>query len=195
VVNTSNNGDVLFVPDSNTGQNVGIVTHAESSGLASGMNYNLHTVTPDGPEPLYGYSAASYSNGAARQIAFTLYDNGVGYIHSFDATFSSAPTFNRILTGTPATGANTLTTGSGDTDYYAIVGGQICFNAVSPPSFPYNCNGSASAIASAGDNTYLALVNGSNLIIYDVAIYPAATFTYNSQAAAQIGAVPAVYTR
>ena len=39
VVNTPINGDVLFIPDSVGGGNVGIVTHAGTFGSEAGMNF------------------------------------------------------------------------------------------------------------------------------------------------------------
>jgi hypothetical protein len=196
VVNTPLNGDVLFIPDSTGGGNVGIVTHAGTFGAELGLNFDLHLVTPDGPDPLFGYSTASYVNGSARVITFTLNDNGLGQIHSFDANFVSIPVFNRSGLGGFVPSPNTLTTGNGDSNAFVNdAGNGICFPTIgNPVGFPFSCDASeqVTTIGTAGDNTYLAAVTTSGFLRLLSAPPP---LIVNAQVSIVAGAIPAFYTR
>lgn len=206
VVNTSNNGDVLLIPNSNNSgvTPIGIVTHAENAGTSVGFNFDIHTVTPDGPDPLPSYSTASYSNGSTRILSFMLNDNGSGQLHSFDATFASTPTINRAAAEPPQTMSGGLVTGSGDTDYfYASTSGsaEICFAGIgNPMGFPFNCDPSGGSIqsttnntmATSGDNTYLAVTEGTGIAVYNPS---AISVPVASLSSLPLDTIPAFYVR
>ena len=95
------------------------------------------------------------------------------------------------------TNGNSLTTGNGDPQAYVFDGGNgLCFPTIgNPVGFPFSCDSSqqGSTVGTAGDDSYIAIVNGTVLHVLDVP--PASTFTPESSFATTAGSIPVFYTR